>query len=238
MVSFAGTYYGEMYRICFGVNYRETLSRTILNVVVDLVVDNWVSLVAGGVGGMDGWVRVALHRINFLYTGNGLVMSTDPEYLQGQFWHPHWVVQKAGDMENIRKKIGPVGCRLWVTDDGREPHLLGPTTNTGEVPRLWSGPGDGDACDPPPCTARRWIGSLVGDPPLQYNLRCIIFPFWAHQGYGTDQSRGVREGQWWGQVSVYTYCTGTCRTLVLFWRRATSLTNSVPDVTCWWYGQP
>ena len=85
MVSFAGTYYGEMYRICFGVNYRETLSRTILNVVVDLVVDNWVSLVAGGVGGMDGWVRVALHRINFLYTGNGLVMSTDPEYLQGQF---------------------------------------------------------------------------------------------------------------------------------------------------------
>ena len=51
--------------------------------VVDAVVRNWISLVSGDVGGTYGWGKEILHLTAFLYAEDGLVASTDPEWLQG-----------------------------------------------------------------------------------------------------------------------------------------------------------
>ena len=53
MVARTGRYYSVALRGFQGVTQEYPLSLTIFNVVVDAVVRNWVSLVAGGVEGPD-----------------------------------------------------------------------------------------------------------------------------------------------------------------------------------------
>ena len=45
MVAWAGGYYGELFPVERGVTQRDTLSPTIFNVVVDMMVRHWESLV-------------------------------------------------------------------------------------------------------------------------------------------------------------------------------------------------
>ena len=61
-----------------GVTQGGPLSPIILNVVVDAVVWHWISLVAGGAGGKDGWGREGIHRDVFFYVDDGLFASTEP----------------------------------------------------------------------------------------------------------------------------------------------------------------
>ena len=77
MVDHAGGYYRESFQGFQGVIQGDPLIPTIFNLVVDAVVCHWVSLVAGGAGGQDGWGRAVLLRANFFYAYYGLVTSTD-----------------------------------------------------------------------------------------------------------------------------------------------------------------
>ena len=61
----------------------DLLLPTIFNVVVESVVRHWISLVAGGAEGHDGWGRDVRHRANFFHVDDGLVASTDPVWMQG-----------------------------------------------------------------------------------------------------------------------------------------------------------
>ena len=85
MVDFTGGYYGVLLQDFRGVTLGYQLLPTISNNVVDIVVRNWVSLVEGCVTEPDGKGRELLHSATFFYTQDGLVASTDPEWLQGVF---------------------------------------------------------------------------------------------------------------------------------------------------------
>ena len=60
-----GEYYREDFKYIMGVTQVYSLPPTIFNVVVDSVVSHWISLLTGGAGGQDGWVREVRHRIAF-----------------------------------------------------------------------------------------------------------------------------------------------------------------------------
>ena len=68
MVDCTGRYYGVALQDFRGVNQGYQLSSTIFNVVMDEVVRNWVSLVAGDVVEPDGMVREVLYCATFFYT--------------------------------------------------------------------------------------------------------------------------------------------------------------------------
>ena len=67
MVDCTGRYYGVALRDFWGVNQGYQLSSTIFNVVMDAVVRNWVSLVAGAVVEPDGMVREVLYCATLFY---------------------------------------------------------------------------------------------------------------------------------------------------------------------------
>ena len=60
MVALTDRYYGVALRGFQGVTQGYPLSQTIFNVAVDSVICNWVSLVFGGAGGQEQWVREVL----------------------------------------------------------------------------------------------------------------------------------------------------------------------------------
>ena len=65
------------------VTQGDPLSPTIFNAVVYAVVHFWISLVAGGAEGQDGWGREVVHCANLFYADDELVASTDTVWLQG-----------------------------------------------------------------------------------------------------------------------------------------------------------
>ena len=52
---------------------------------MDVVVRNWVSMVAGYAGVQDRLGREVLHCTVFFYMEYSLVVSTEPEWIQGAF---------------------------------------------------------------------------------------------------------------------------------------------------------
>ena len=58
---------------------------TILNVVVDAVVCHWVLMVADLAEVPYGWGRKLLRCATLLYSYYGLLFSTDPDCLHGEF---------------------------------------------------------------------------------------------------------------------------------------------------------
>ena len=85
MVARAGGYYGEAFKGARGVTQGEPLSPTIFNVVVDAVVRHWIyGLVAETVEkGETG--REGRHQSEVFYADDGMVILSDPDWLQGAF---------------------------------------------------------------------------------------------------------------------------------------------------------
>ena len=67
------------------MKYGDPLSPIIFNVVVDVVLQHWASLVEENAGGQGGRGWEVRHHGAFLYTDDGLVASADPDWLQGAF---------------------------------------------------------------------------------------------------------------------------------------------------------
>ena len=87
MVSRTGGYYSEAFWEFWGVTQGYPLPPTIFNVVVYAVARNWLSLVAGGVGGPDGFGGKLLHCAALLCKEGGLVVFTYPEWTRGALWN-------------------------------------------------------------------------------------------------------------------------------------------------------
>ena len=83
-----------------------SLFPTIFNAVVDTVVRNWVSLVAGYAGGQDRLGRGVIHRATFFYMEYGLVTSNDPEWMHGTFDTLTRLFERVGPRNNDSKKVG------------------------------------------------------------------------------------------------------------------------------------
>ena len=66
---------------------------------------------AGGAGGPDGFGVKVLHQSNFFYVYNGLVVSTDPKWLQGVFNSPIGLFDKVGLRTNFGNIVGMI-CRI------------------------------------------------------------------------------------------------------------------------------
>ena len=78
---------------------------TILNVVVDSVVHQCISLVSGGAGGQDRWGREVLHRTAFFYAYYGLVALMHLLWLQGLFDTLTRFFDRVGLQTNVEKTV-------------------------------------------------------------------------------------------------------------------------------------
>ena len=85
MVDRVGGYYGAAFKDFWGVTQGYPPPPNNFNMVVDAVVRHWISLVAGGEGGKDGWGKEVQTCAAFFYSDDDLVASTDLVWMQGVF---------------------------------------------------------------------------------------------------------------------------------------------------------
>ena len=78
MVARVGGYYGTAFQGARGVTQVDPLSPTIFNVVVDVVVRNWVTVVIAGAEDWGKSGQEGRHQADLFYVGNGMVVSSDP----------------------------------------------------------------------------------------------------------------------------------------------------------------
>ena len=117
MVARAGGYYGRAFKGARGVMQGDPLSPTIFNVVVDVVVRNWVTVVIAGVEergkrGQEGRQKYAL-----FYADNGMVSLSDPCCLQGAFNNLVGLFDRVGLRTNAGKTVGMVFRPFQVAEN-------------------------------------------------------------------------------------------------------------------------
>ena len=72
---------------------------------MDAVVCNCLSLVLGGAGGQDQWVREVLYCATFFYTQDGIVACNGPECLQKAFDTLTRLFDRVGLRDNVSKTV-------------------------------------------------------------------------------------------------------------------------------------
>ena len=109
----------------------DPLSPTIFNVVVGVVVRNWVTVVIAGVEERGERGKEGRHQAALLYTDDGMVASSDPRWLQGAFNTLVGLFDRVSLWTNVGNTVGMV-CRLfqavgnqsesaygrWITGEG------------------------------------------------------------------------------------------------------------------------
>ena len=80
-VSKAGGYYGALFKGARGVKHGDLLSPTIFNVVVDAVVQHWVTIMVEIAEERDGRGQEVRHQNSFFYADYGMVALLDPQWL-------------------------------------------------------------------------------------------------------------------------------------------------------------
>ena len=110
MVARAGGYYRSSFQGFKGVTQGGLLSLTIFNVVLDAVVQHWVEVMAGGVGGQGGRGQEHIHQNALFYADDGMIASLDPGWIQGAFSTLLGMFDRVVMNTKIRKMVGMV-CR-------------------------------------------------------------------------------------------------------------------------------
>ena len=83
MLARAGGYYSAAFTGSQGVIQLDPLSPTIFNVVVDVVVCHWVSVIVEGTKERGGRGQEGRHQIFLFYADDGMVAFSYPKCLQG-----------------------------------------------------------------------------------------------------------------------------------------------------------
>ena len=83
----------------------DPLSPTIFNVVVDAVVRHWVTGAIADAEAQGGMGKEGRHQATLFYADNGMVASSDPLWLQGEFNTLVGLVDRVGLRENFRKTV-------------------------------------------------------------------------------------------------------------------------------------
>ena len=108
MVARAGGYYSTAFKGERCMTQGDPLSPTIFNVVVDAFVRHWVNGLVdeAEAKGETGWeVR---HRSAVFYADDGMVVSSDPAWLQGAFNALVAIFDRVGVMTNAGKTVSMV----------------------------------------------------------------------------------------------------------------------------------
>ena len=97
-------YYRESFKGAWGVKHVEPLSPTIFNAVVDEVVRHWVTMALAkaekrGERGDEG-----RHQAALFYADDGMVVSSDPRWLQLEFDTLVSLSERVGLRTNVGKK--------------------------------------------------------------------------------------------------------------------------------------
>ena len=119
MVARAGGYYGTAFKGERGVTQVDPLSPTIFNVVVDAFVRNWVNgLVDEAEAEAKGETgREGRHQSAVFYADDGMVVSSDPAWLQGAFNALIAIFHRVGLLANVGKTVSMVchPCQRWLS---------------------------------------------------------------------------------------------------------------------------
>ena len=112
MVARAGGYYGTEFQGARGVTQGNPLSPTIFNVVVDAVVQHWLTVVIVGVEERGKRGQEGRHHASLFYADGDMVTLSDSCYLQGAFNILVGLFDRVGLRTNFGKTVGMV-CRPY-----------------------------------------------------------------------------------------------------------------------------
>ena len=104
----AGGYYGKAFQGERGVKQGDPLSPNIFNVVVDAVVQHWVTGVIAEAEERGELGKEERHQAALFYANAGMVASSDPGWLQGSFKTLVGLFDRVGLHTNVGKKVGMV----------------------------------------------------------------------------------------------------------------------------------
>ena len=122
MVAIAGGYYGKAFKGGRGVTQGDPLSPTIFNVVVDAFVRHWVNGLVDEAEEKGKTGREGHHQSAVFYTDDGMVVLSDPAWLQGVFNALVAFFDKVGLMTNVSKTVSMVchPCRAGAVNRTEE----------------------------------------------------------------------------------------------------------------------
>ena len=110
MVARAGGYYGAAFKGYQGVTQGDLLSLIIFNVVVDVVVRHWVTVMVEGAEERDERGQEVRNQNALFYADYGMVVSLEPQWLQGAFITLVVLLYRVGMRTNVGNTVGMV-CR-------------------------------------------------------------------------------------------------------------------------------
>ena len=155
------------------VTQGDPLSPTIFNVVIDTILQHWVTMVSAMEGTVEpdteGFRRYVQRMAEYFYAENGLFVSTRANWLH-QFFN---VLTELFDWVGLHTNVGNTvsmayqSCReigspcrgLCPKDYGRGYYLPGEAPTAGPLPRVRCRPGGGFIGDPSSGTTWDGIGS-------------------------------------------------------------------------------
>ena len=108
MVARAGGYYGMSFGGERGVTQGNPLPPNIFNVVVDTVVWHWVNGIVEESETRGETGREGQHQAALFYANNGMVVSSDPAWLQGAFTALVGIFDRVGLMKKVGKTVSMV----------------------------------------------------------------------------------------------------------------------------------
>ena len=85
MVVRVGGYYGDAFKGTWGMTQGNPLSSTIFNVVVDVVVQHWLTMAIEDAYKREQMGKEGRHQASLFYADDGMVASSDPHWLQWAF---------------------------------------------------------------------------------------------------------------------------------------------------------
>ena len=106
MVAYAGGYYRAEFQGFRGVTQGDPLYPTISHVVVDSVERHWAAVLEESKGGQEGHRREGQHRGYFVYSDDGMLASTELEWLQGAFNTLARLSNRVRLQTNVSKTVG------------------------------------------------------------------------------------------------------------------------------------
>ena len=132
MVARGGGYYRTGFKGARGVTQGDSLSSTIFNVVLDAVVCHLVTLVVEEAEKRGERVREGRHKAALFYTDDGMLVSSDPRWLQWAFNALVGLFEHVGIHTNVGKTVS-MTCRPYPAAGNQSEVAYGRKT-TGEGP--------------------------------------------------------------------------------------------------------